>query len=170
MGWAPSLVTTSRSLLNGVHLGKGGGRLSKGTTKRRRRLLRCREAPLACLLNCIVWQAGQQGEQSATAQQHWQGACRVRGPILCEPERRCQDQGGVGSEEDRAGKQSNKDENSDYSWGSELELPGKARDQSSSMGVSKRRMAIPGFTKSPVGDEGHESGGSHKEWQQRCGS
>lgn len=52
----------------------------------------------------------QQGEQSGTAQQYWQGACGVRGTILCEPERRCQGQGGVGSEEDTAGKLSS------YKW------------------------------------------------------
>lgn len=83
----------------------------------------------------------QQGEQSGTAQQHWQGACGVRGTILCEPERRCQGQGGVGSEEDRAGTLSNKaatDDNSASTWGTDLGLPEGDGDRSSQQwGIQK---------------------------------
>jgi hypothetical protein len=45
----------------GLTWGREGDRLSKGTKKQGRRLLRCPEPPLACLLNCIVWQAGGKG-------------------------------------------------------------------------------------------------------------
>lgn len=43
-----------------------------------------------------------------------------------------------------------------------------------SNGVSKRRLAIQGLTKSPGGDEGsrqdeHPESRSHADWQQRCG-
>lgn len=95
----------------------------------------------------------QQGEQSGTAQQHWQGACGVRGTILCEPERRCQGQGGVGSEEDRAGKWSNTDENAVCTLGNR---PGASWGYGGllSSGESERRMTVLGLTKSPVGAEG----------------
>lgn len=76
----------------------------------------------------------QQGEQSGTAQQHWQGACGVRGTILCEPERPCQGQGGMGSEEDRAGMLRSKaatDDNSASTCGTELGLPESEGDRSS---------------------------------------
>lgn len=43
-----------------------------------------------------------------------------------------------------------------------------------SNGISKRKMATQGLTKSPVGEEGskqdqHPEGRSHTDWQQRCG-
>lgn len=104
MGRAPSLVTAPRSLLNGVHLGKGGDRLSKGTKKQKKAPPEVPRASISLFIKLHSIAGRQQGEQSGTAQQHWQGACGVRGTILCEPERRCQGQGGVGSEEDRTGK------------------------------------------------------------------
>lgn len=82
MGWAPSFVIAAGSLLNRVHLGKGG---IKGAKKWRRQLLRCPE-PSIRLCSKLHGVAGrQQREQSGVA---LAGACGVRGAMLCEPESR----------------------------------------------------------------------------------
>lgn len=81
----------------------------------------------------------------------------MRGTILCEPGRRGQGQGGVGSEEDRPGKLSNKaatDDNPADTWGTELGFLEVEEIRFLSNGVSKKRMAVSWLTKSPVGVKG----------------
>lgn len=82
MGWAPSFVTAAGSLLNRVHLGKGG---VKGAKKWRRQLLRCPESSIRRCSKLHGVAGRQQGEQSGMA---LAGACGVRGAMLCEPESR----------------------------------------------------------------------------------